>query len=243
MPEHTWPSLYTYALAHLCTTCGAVPGSECNAPRKKARHKRISLLIQQAGKGAVEPDPLARLHSTRAEAGIRHRSRDIAQAPDKEDRIPGQRYDSLGTVPSHHKTPHGPHTLLVPADPLDTPHQDAELRHETEIVWTEDVDAFDYVRETIDPCAGSRARPLRWASDGRRVGYSVLATTAPNNGSPGRFTRRIFWVKAYDRSEQPDGTYRTTAPSEAADPRTVRPGIKGSLTERAWGRPLNHLTT
>ncbi|GHF56250.1 hypothetical protein GCM10010504_25520 [Streptomyces griseus] len=55
---------------------------------------------------------------------------------------------------------------------------------------------------------------------------------------PGRFIRRVFWVKEYDRSEQPDGTYGTAAPSEAVDPRTVAPGVWGELTERAWGGPL-----
>ncbi|MFE4423129.1 DUF6009 family protein [Streptomyces sp. NPDC056817] len=33
--------------------------------------------------------------------------------------------------------------------------------------------------------------------------------------------RGIFWVKEHDRSEQPNGVYKRSAPSEAVDPRTV----------------------
>ncbi|MFI9190476.1 DUF6009 family protein [Streptomyces californicus] len=53
------------------------------------------------------------------------------------------------------------------------------------------------------------------------------------------FTRRVFWVKEHDRSEQPDGAYSSGAPSEAVDPRTVAPRVCGELTERAWGGPLD----
>ncbi|MFF3620344.1 DUF6009 family protein [Streptomyces sp. NPDC002467] len=78
-----------------------------------------------------------------------------------------------------------------------------------------------------------------WQFDwGRRVGYSVLKSDAPSGDTPGRFVRRVFRVKDYDRSEQPDGTYKRSAPSEAVDPRTVAPGVWGELTERAWGSPL-----
>ncbi|MFJ2098373.1 DUF6009 family protein [Streptomyces anulatus] len=80
-------------------------------------------------------------------------------------------------------------------------------------------------------------KPVGWNGTGRRVGCSVLKSDAPS-GDTGRFVRRVFWVKDYDRSEQPDGMYKTSAPSEAVDPRTVAPGVLGELTERAWGGPL-----
>ncbi|MFJ4939453.1 DUF6009 family protein [Streptomyces pseudovenezuelae] len=113
-----------------------------------------------------------------------------------------------------------------------------DIQHEQRIVWTEDIDAFDYVRESLTTEAGTRARPVPWHGAGRRVGYSTLKRDAPSNDSPGRFTRRIFWVKEHDRSEHPSGVYKTGTPSEGIDPRTVAPGVWGELTERAWGSPL-----
>ncbi len=113
-----------------------------------------------------------------------------------------------------------------------------DLRHEERIVWTEDVDGFDYVRESVTTEAGTRTRPVAWHGSGRRVGYSVLRSDAPSSSSTGKFTRRIFWVKEHDRSERPDGVYKTTMPSEGVDPRTVAPGVWGEVTERAWGSQL-----
>ncbi|MFI7630294.1 DUF6009 family protein [Microbispora rosea] len=120
-------------------------------------------------------------------------------------------------------------------------HYDPSLiQHETDIVWTEDIDRFDYVREHLDQYAATRQRPVRWNNRGRRVGYSVLAADAPNSGSNGCFNRRVFWVSEDDRSERPDGIYQTGTPVEAVDPRTVSPGVWGEMTERAWGGPLDH---
>ncbi|MGI5436774.1 DUF6009 family protein [Streptomyces shenzhenensis] len=113
-----------------------------------------------------------------------------------------------------------------------------DIQHEERIVWTENIDGFDYVRESLTTEAGTRARPVPWHGAGRRVGYAILKRDAPSNDSPGRFTRRIFWVKEHDRSERPDGVYKTATPSEGVDPRTVAPGVWGEVTERAWGGPL-----
>ncbi|MGP9021136.1 DUF6009 family protein [Streptomyces sp. BR1] len=112
------------------------------------------------------------------------------------------------------------------------------LEYEDEIVWTEDIQRFDYVRQSLEPSVSTRRRPVAWRGAGRRVGYSVLRADAPSSDVPGRFVRRVFWIKEHDRSEQPNGTYKTTAPSEAVDPRTVAPRVWGELTERAWGAPL-----
>ncbi|MFG2778218.1 DUF6009 family protein [Streptomyces prunicolor] len=114
----------------------------------------------------------------------------------------------------------------------------ADIQHEERIVWTEDIDGFDYVRESLTTEAGTRARPVPWRGSGRRVGYSVLKSDATSNDLTGKFTRRIFWVKARDRSERPNGVYKTAAPSEGVDPQTVAPGVWGEPTERAWGSPL-----
>ncbi|MEV5583871.1 DUF6009 family protein [Streptomyces parvus] len=114
----------------------------------------------------------------------------------------------------------------------------AALEHEEQIVWTEEVEEYDYVRQSVDRSSSTRRRPVAWTGAGRRVGYAVLKPNAPSGDMPGRSIRRVFWVKEHDRSEQPNGTYKTTAPSEAVDPRTVAPGVWGELTERAWGSPL-----
>ncbi|MFD3504642.1 DUF6009 family protein [Streptomyces sp. NPDC058678] len=68
--------------------------------------------------------------------------------------------------------------------------------------------------------------------------YAVLRADAPSSDSPGQFIRRVFWVKEHDRSEQPDGTYKTSAPSEAVDPRTLSPGVWG-IDGTRLGAPLS----
>lgn len=108
------------------------------------------------------------------------------------------------------------------------------IPHEDGIVWTEDINRLDYVREFVDTTASTRRRPVPWRGPGRRVGYSVLAKNAPNNGSPGWFTRRLFWVNDHDRSEDPTGAYATGCPIEGVDPRTVAPGVPGQQTDQAW---------
>ena len=112
------------------------------------------------------------------------------------------------------------------------------IRHEDAIVWTEDVDHFEYVREHLDLFVSSRTRPVGWNGPGRRVGYATLRAEAPAGPADGRFARRVFWVKDGDRSDTPEGAYSTGAPAEAVDPRTVAPRVWGVLTDRAWGGPL-----
>ncbi|MDX3542875.1 DUF6009 family protein [Streptomyces europaeiscabiei] len=112
------------------------------------------------------------------------------------------------------------------------------LEHEDGIVWTEDIERFDYVRQSVQLSVATRRGPVAWKGNGHRVGYGVLQADAPSGDVPGKFIRRVFWVKDHDRSEQPSGLYKSTAPSEAVDPRTVTPGVWGELTERAWGGPF-----
>lgn len=89
-----FPSLYQYAMAHACPTCMAGPGVECNAPNKTGRLDRAARLAAQLGM-EIEQDPLWRLHKTRQQTGVRHKQRDIGNAPWPEDREPGKRYDTL----------------------------------------------------------------------------------------------------------------------------------------------------
>jgi hypothetical protein len=39
------------------------------------------------------------------------------------------------------------------------------------------------------------------------------------------FTRRLFFLKDYDRDSDPTGIYQIGEPCEAIDPRQVRPGV------------------
>lgn len=96
---------------------------------------------------------------------------------------------------------------------------------EERIVWEEDIRRLDYVRE-FHITASTRRRPIPWHGEGRRVGYSVLRPDAKNNGHPGTFARRVFFLKDHDRDSEPDGVYRSPGePCEAVDPRLVAPGV------------------
>lgn len=113
-----------------------------------------------------------------------------------------------------------------------------QVEHEERIVWVEDPGEYDYVRESVVRSARRRGR-LVYPSF-KTVGYAELSPSAPSKGRTGRFERRVFWVKPYDRSAMPDGSYSWTAPAEAVDPRTVAPGVPGRLTNRAWGiKPID----
>lgn len=61
-----------YTLAHRCPRCGAAPWTECTV---KAGTRRF--------------------HVRREDVGNAHRNRDIGRAPWREDREPGQRYDTI----------------------------------------------------------------------------------------------------------------------------------------------------
>lgn len=62
---------------------------------------------------------------------------------------------------------------------------------------------------------------------GRMIGYTTQGS-APSS-EDGRFTRRIFWLKPYDRSEDPRGPYcGDSAPTEAVDPASIVRGKRGT---------------
>jgi hypothetical protein len=117
----------------------------------------------------------------------------------------------------------------------------ALLKHEVEIVWEEDPDDFDYVRERLDTYP-NRRRIKKWRGAGRRVGYSVVALDAPSERGlwgPLGFYRREFFVLDHDRDSEPGGCYGSVGcPIEGVDPRTVRPGVPGEQNDRAWSGSL-----
>ncbi|MFD9053473.1 DUF6009 family protein [Streptomyces zaomyceticus] len=113
---------------------------------------------------------------------------------------------------------------------------DDEIKYETELVWLEDLDGLDYVRQSIDRLPTRRGKPAYYR-DGRMVGYAVLAPQAKSSPASGTFRRRVFWLLPHDRDSVPDGLYAMGAPAEAVDPRTIEPGSKGRKTERSEGGP------
>lgn len=111
-----------------------------------------------------------------------------------------------------------------------------EISHETELVWLEDIDTLDYVRQSLDRLPTRQGRPP-YHRDGRMVGYALLGPNAKSSRASGTFRRRVFWVLPHDRDTKPDGLYAKSAPAEAVDPRTVGPRVKGYKTERSGGGP------
>ncbi|MFI5689757.1 DUF6009 family protein [Streptomyces sp. NPDC051636] len=111
-----------------------------------------------------------------------------------------------------------------------------EISHETDLIWLEDIDTLDYVRQSLDRLPNRRGRPV-YHRPGRMVGYAVLGPQAKASRSSGTFRRRVFWLLPHDRDTEPSGLYAKGAPAEAVDPRTVAARIKGYKTERSEGGP------
>ncbi|MFF8646376.1 DUF6009 family protein [Streptomyces sp. NPDC015345] len=111
-----------------------------------------------------------------------------------------------------------------------------EIRHESELVWLEDITDLDYVRQSLDRLPTRRSKPA-YHRPGRMVGYAILAPQAKASRSSGTFRRRVFWLLPHDRDTEPEGLYETGAPAEAVDPRTLEAGTKGYKTERSEGGP------
>ncbi|MFJ7496011.1 DUF6009 family protein [Streptomyces sp. NPDC097727] len=113
-----------------------------------------------------------------------------------------------------------------------------QLAHENALVWLEDTDALEYVRQSLDRLPTRRGKPA-YHRDGRMVGYAPLGPTSRSSRASGTFLRRVFWLLPHDRGGQPDGLYASGAPSEAVDPRTLAPRVKGCKTRRSEGGPLS----
>lgn len=111
-----------------------------------------------------------------------------------------------------------------------------EISHETDIVWLEDIEALDYVRQSLDRLPTRGGKPA-YHRAGRMVGYARLSTDAKPSRSSGTFRRRVFWLLPHDRDTDPNGLYAKSAPAEAVDPRTLEPRVKGYKTERSEGGP------
>ncbi|WP_217238385.1 DUF6009 family protein [Streptomyces sp. AC555_RSS877] len=114
--------------------------------------------------------------------------------------------------------------------------EEAEISHEADLVWLEDITDLDYVRQSLDRLPTRKGRPA-YHRDGRMVGYALLDTTAKASRASGTFRRRVFWLLPHDRDSEPEGLYAKSAPAEAVDPRTLKARVKGYKTERSEGGP------
>lgn len=106
---------------------------------------------------------------------------------------------------------------------------ESDLRHESAVVWLENPDDLDYVRQALDKTARRRGKP-RYERDGRMVGYTELDAHAEADPDSGLQLRRVFFLLPHDRDANPDGPYHEGAPGEAVDPRTIEPKRVGDKT-------------
>ncbi|MFI0990492.1 DUF6009 family protein [Streptomyces exfoliatus] len=113
---------------------------------------------------------------------------------------------------------------------------ESDLIHEADVVWLEDTDKLDYVRQALDKTRRRNTRPP-YLRDGRMIGYALLAGTAESDPDSGLYKRRVFFLLPHDRDSDPDGVYREGAPGEAVDPRTIEPRHPGTKTPRSQRGP------
>ncbi|MFE7113006.1 DUF6009 family protein [Streptomyces sp. NPDC057575] len=113
---------------------------------------------------------------------------------------------------------------------------ESDLRHESAVVWLENPDDLDYVRQALDKTARRRGKP-RYERDGRMVGYTELDAHAEADPDSGLQLRRVFFLLPHDRDASPDGPYHEGAPGEAVDPRTIEPKRVGDKTPRSQRGP------
>lgn len=109
---------------------------------------------------------------------------------------------------------------------------EGDLAHEVDLVWLEPLIDLDYVRQALDKTRHPSNQPP-YARHGRMVGYACLDARAKPDPDSGLFTRRVFYLLPHDRDSTPQGIYGEGAPSEAVDPRTIKPHRAGSKTLRS----------
>lgn len=112
--------------------------------------------------------------------------------------------------------------------------KESQLTHETSVVWLEDPDTLDYVRQALDKTTRRSGKP-RYARDGRMIGFTELSTEASPNPDRGLYQRRTFFLLPHDRPDDPEGVYKTGAPGEAVDPRTIEPRRVGEKPPGSQG--------
>ena len=96
------------------------------------------------------------------------------------------------------------------------------------IIWLEDVSSYEYVRAYTEIAKtrnkkmdlshynkkNKHKNPILTPFNCRVVGYEILPPDA-DPISEGRFERRVFVVRDYDRCDDPCGTYKDSMPHES----------------------------
>ncbi|MCX5054670.1 MULTISPECIES: DUF6009 family protein [unclassified Streptomyces] len=113
---------------------------------------------------------------------------------------------------------------------------EGDLTHEEDIVWLEDPEHLNYVRQALDKTRRRNTKPP-YARDGRMVGYALLDGQAEPDPDSGLYKRRVFFLLPHDRDSLPGGLYREGAPGEAVDPRTIEVKKVGEKTPRSQSGP------
>lgn len=113
---------------------------------------------------------------------------------------------------------------------------EGDLTHEEHVVWLEDPENLDYVRQALDKTRRRNTKPP-YARDGRMVGYAQLDDEAEPDPDSGLYKRRVFFLLPHDRDSLPGGLYREGAPGEAVDPRTIEVKKVGAKTPRSQRGP------
>ncbi|MFX0573116.1 DUF6009 family protein [Nocardia nepalensis] len=107
--------------------------------------------------------------------------------------------------------------------------RELSLLNEDAVVWLDDPNRYAYVREGWYSRATKPVRRPAWYV-GRLVGYSTQGSWRTTEWRG--FNQRVFYVKPYDRSEDPNSPhYKTTHPTEAVHPASVAPGVRGRRLE------------
>jgi hypothetical protein len=110
---------------------------------------------------------------------------------------------------------------------------DDRLDAETAVVWKEDPEQYDYVRERVALARSADGDLPKRVGRGRRIiGYTEVGEDGPTVHA-GMHPRRVFYLTPDDRAR--GEAFAEKAPSEAVDPRTVRVGERGEVTERVQG--------
>ena len=113
---------------------------------------------------------------------------------------------------------------------------EGDLTHEEQVVWLEEPDNLDYVRQALDKTRRRNTKPP-YERDGRMVGYALLDDQAEPDPDSGLYKRRVFFLLPHDRDSLPGGLYREGAPGEAVDPRTIEVKKVGEKTPRSQSGP------
>jgi hypothetical protein len=114
--------------------------------------------------------------------------------------------------------------------------------HEIDIEWLQDPMRYEYLRESIQVMTRNASGKFQPSlpRGSILVGYGINQAQWQHGKL---YTRRFWWVAAYDRDLEPKGVYRKFSPSEAVIPSSIKAGHSSLnysiIEERTPGRKMN----